>query len=262
MDAAWVTTNLLDMRRKPDHSSERVNQALFGEPVRILSEKRGFYRLQKQDGYIGWSDIRMLQTISERRLKQWKHCVNRVVGSGTTAIYSIDRKIEVNPYFCYYGTKAAMIGTNKSLATVVSPDGASYRMSLSALKRIDSDGVTGGDIVKEAKKFLGVPYLWGGLSPAGYDCSGLVQAVCSRFGISIPRDTKEQQRVGVKINREEIKAGDLLFFDRHVGFAFGKGNIIHSSVGGGGVRINSLSSGWIHYREDLDKSFIEARRIL
>lgn len=262
MSVAWVTTNLLDMRRKPDHSSERVNQALFGEPVRILSERQGFFRLQKQDGYVGWSDIRMVETIAERRLKQWEQRVNRVVGSGTAAIYSIDRKIVVNPYFCYYGTKVAMTGTNRNLATVVLPDGSSYRMSLSALKQIDSDGVTGNDLRTEAKKFLGVPYLWGGLSPAGYDCSGLVQAVCSRFGISIPRDTKEQQRAGVKINREDIKTGDLLFFDRHVGFAFGKGSIIHSSVGGGGVRINSLSSGWIHYREDLDKSFIEARRIL
>jgi len=262
MNAGWVTTNLLDLRRKPDHSSERVNQALFGEPVRILSERQGFCRLQKQDGYIGWSDIRMIDIISKRRMKQWEQRVNRVVGSSTTAIYSIDRKVVVNPYFCFYGTKVALTRTNRNLAIIVSPDGSSYRISLSALRQFESNGITGSDLIKEAKKFLGVPYLWGGLSPAGYDCSGFVQAVCSRFGISIPRDTKEQQRAGVKISREEIKTGDLLFFDRHVGFALGRERVIHSSMGGGGVRLDFLVPGSVHYREDLDKSFIEARRIL
>ena len=78
----------------------------------------------------------------------------------------------------------------------------------------------------------------------------------------MPRDTKDQINSGVKIDRDKVKTGDLLFFDRHVGFAIGKNKIIHSSVSGGGVRINSLMSDTKDYRKDLDESFKTARRII
>ena len=86
--------------------------------------------------------------------------------------------------------------------------------------------------------------------------------VCARFGVLIPRDTRDQRNEGIKVKREETKSGDLLFFDRHVGFAVSGNRIIHCSIGRGGVQIDSLSPDSIDYREDLDKSFLEARRIL
>jgi cell wall-associated NlpC family hydrolase len=151
------------------------------------------------------------------------------------------------------------------LAEVVLPNGGAVLLKAGALRPIDSNmtpSVTGRLIVREAQKFLGTPYLWGGLSPAGFDCSGLVRAVFARFGRYVPRDTKDQINAGHKVPRECIKSGDLVFFERHVGIAIGQSRIIHASLAGGGVRINSLVPGTADYREDLDNRYSQARRIL
>jgi len=262
MKLAWVKTNLLDMRQKPDHHSERVNQALFGDIVSIIGESKGFYEVKKQDSYKGWVAAGMVQEAPEDCIREYEGRINRIVGISSAGIYDCGRNKKVEPYFCYYGTRVAMIRKRNNLATLALPDGSTIQMPSSVLRAIRPGNTKGSELVVEARKFLGVPYLWGGLSPAGYDCSGLVQMVCARFGISIPRDTKDQLKFGVKIARDNTKAGDLLFFDRHVGFAFGRNKVIHSSRRGGGVRINSLSPDVADYREDLDKTFQEARRIV
>jgi cell wall-associated NlpC family hydrolase len=117
------------------------------------------------------------------------------------------------------------------------------------------------DIMIEAEKFLGVPYLWGGRTSFGVDCSGYVKAIFARFGIELPRDTKEQIGAGKEIPRAEIKRGDLLFFPRHVALAVSKNLIIHSSRKNGGVAYNSFDHASDIYNADLDKSFITAQRI-
>ena len=117
-------------------------------------------------------------------------------------------------------------------------------------------------IIAEAKKFIDIPYLWGGISYPGFDCSGFVRTILAQFGISVPRDTKDQIRLGEAIGRDQVKTGDLLFFKRHVGFAIGRDGIIHSSVGGNGVKVNSLTPGKEDYREDLDRDFYQARRVI
>jgi cell wall-associated NlpC family hydrolase len=122
--------------------------------------------------------------------------------------------------------------------------------------------VSAAGVIREARRFLGVPYLWGGISPAGFDCSGFVRAIFSRFGIRVPRDTRDQVKAGIKVDRVNVRPGDLLFFNRHVGIALRHNRMIHASLGGGGVGINSLRPGDDDYRKDLDDSFVTARRLL
>ena len=97
----------------------------------------------------------------------------------------------------------------------------------------------------EFKKFIGIPYLWGGLSPFGFDCSGLVQTVFRRFGIYLPRDTSQQISSGEPVKLENISQLDLLFFPGHVGVCLGNGLFIHSSTKNNGVYIESLSGEWL-----------------
>ncbi len=96
----------------------------------------------------------------------------------------------------------------------------------------------------------------------GFDCSGFVRSIFASFGICLARDTKDQIREGGQIERRLVRQGDLLFFDRHVGLALSKERLIHASMGGGGVRINAINKDLPDYREDLDRNFVMARRII
>ncbi len=107
----------------------------------------------------------------------------------------------------------------------------------------------GQALVNTAKKYLGVPYVWGGTSPRGFDCSGLVQYVCRQNGISVPRVASSQRNAGTYVSRANLQAGDLVFFGNggritHVGIYVGNGNMIHAPQTGDVVKISSINSSY------------------
>jgi len=264
MTSAYVTTNLLDMRAEPKFDSERVNQLLFGEIVEAGAKRQGYCRVIRGDGYRGWVDVRFLEGIFNRQAAVFSRDSKWVVGAKETRMFDSQHK-EIIPHVIYYGTRLRVQSTKSGWSKIVLPDGLVRFVKTSSLRPINRGErrmVNGRKLAAEAMKFLGVPYLWGGISPLGFDCSGLVQAICARFGIAVPRDTNRQIRIGKQVQNREIRVGDLLFFNRHVGFALGQNRIIHASLGGGGVRINSLVPGAPDYRSDLDRDFQQARRIV
>jgi cell wall-associated NlpC family hydrolase len=101
-------------------------------------------------------------------------------------------------------------------------------------------------VVGIAMQFLGVPYVWGGSSPGGFDCSGLVMYVYAQVGVSLPHYTGAQWGMGVPVAYSDLQPGDLVFFDGlgHVGIYIGGGEFIHAPHTGDVVRIDSLSEGW------------------
>jgi len=113
--------------------------------------------------------------------------------------------------------------------------------------------VSGAEVVAIAMKYLGVPYVWGGQSASGLDCSGLVKYVYGKVGIYLPHSSRMQYGYGVYVSQSELRAGDLVFFYNpihHVGIYIGDGKMIHAS--GGGVQIGIA----------IKKSYYGARRIL
>lgn len=105
----------------------------------------------------------------------------------------------------------------------------------------DSDGCP--EAVEIASQFLGVPYLWGGTTPSGFDCSGFTQYVYNKLGKSIPRIAEDQQNVGIDVPMDELKPGDLLFFGRpahHVTIYTGNGIMIHSPHTGDVVKFSKI----------------------
>lgn len=114
---------------------------------------------------------------------------------------------------------------------------------------VTSGSGRGQAIVNTAMKYLGTPYRWGGTSPSGFDCSGLVQYVCRANGISVPRVAASQRGAGTYISRENLQPGDLVFFSNgggisHVGIYAGNGNMIHAPHTGDVVKVASINSSY------------------
>jgi cell wall-associated NlpC family hydrolase len=128
-------------------------------------------------------------------------------------------------------------------------------------RRVEASPSRGLALVALARRFLGVPYRWGGTGNGGFDCSGFLYTLFQRFGITLPRTSFAMFRVGRPVSRSELRPGDLVFFTTyargasHAGVYIGGGNFIHASSAGGGVRIDPLSKPYYNAR------YLGARRI-
>jgi len=106
-------------------------------------------------------------------------------------------------------------------------------------------------VIAYASNFIGVPYVWGGTSPSGFDCSGFTQYVFAHFGVSIPRVSEDQQNVGTLISRDNLQPGDLVFFGtpaHHVGIYVGSGNMINAPHTGAVIRVQTLNNDFTYGR--------------
>lgn len=125
-----------------------------------------------------------------------------------------------------------------------------------------ASSATGQALIATGKQFMGVPYVWGGESPAGFDCSGFTQYVMKQNGITIPRTAAEQFNTGTPVEKSNLAVGDLVFFTTykpgasHVGFYMGNDQFLHASSANSQVTISSLSEAY--YTE----KYIGARRYI
>lgn len=110
-------------------------------------------------------------------------------------------------------------------------------------------GSRGQEVVREAYRYLGVPYVWGGEDPSGFDCSGLVRYVFRKFGVDLPHYTVSQAQLGTPVAREDLRPGDVIFFGEdggrgylyHVGIYVGDNRFIHAPHRGDVVKVSELT---------------------
>ena len=238
--------SLVPVRKQPSDQSEMSNQLIFGDLLIIADVKDQWFLINtSHDGYEGWVDIKQIAIIDHHKFEELKNeqpvyltsiCGKAVGDDGNTINLVLGSRLPVyknNTITIFKGTY--LIEGNIQHET---PE------------------CTGQNIVNIAMKYLGAPYLWGGKSPFGIDCSGLTQAVFGMSGINIARDAYLQAERGETINFiDESRAGDLAFFDNaeeriiHVGIIINNKQIIHAS---GEVRIDNIDHQGI-YNEELKK---------
>jgi cell wall-associated NlpC family hydrolase len=193
-------------------------------------------------------------------------------GSRGSAVADLQRRLDISADGDFGPiTRAAVEAFQRTHGLVV--DGQAGPITLGALHRVGSwhapkprhihspahraPAGRAEQALHVAERYLGVRYVYGGESPSGFDCSGLVQYAYRQVGVSLPRTTYEQYRVGEPIPRSELQPGDLLFFDNvgHVGIYVGGGRFIHAPHTGTVVQFGTLS-GWYAAH------FVGARRVV
>ncbi len=147
---------------------------------------------------------------------------------------------------------ALLLGAAACAKTVIEPEPRAVAIPLPSEEPTDRAVIA----ARMATKYLGTPYARSGMSPAGFDCSGLVAYVFGRVGIAIPHNAARQYRYGTPVGRADLRPGDLVFFDRlqHNGIYLGDGRFIHATTPGG-VKISSLDNEWFKAR------WVGARRL-
>lgn len=227
--------SVVPLRKDPLEQSEMVSQLLFGECYRVSDEKEQWLQiLTVYDDYTGWIDRKLHYPVSENFYQETLQAKSPVLGA---LLMNIERRGEP-PRLILAGSTLPGYNEKKDLLLI---DQEVFHV----LWTFDEFGVRGlQTIPKTARKFLNTPYLWGGRSFLGFDCSGFVQTVYKIHGISLKRDSYQQAEQGARINSlEDARAGDLAFFADedgrvyHVGMVIAPDEIIHSS---GYVHIDRL----------------------
>ena len=232
-----ISTAVAPVHREPGFSSEMVTQGLMWESVSLNEEQDDWQRVQMDDEYEGWIHNFYLTESS---------------AEFSNSLTITNRYAPVGPQRGKNGIVLAMLSFGTIVPVLEKTSGYSKIHLLNKNTGFipPQENVTSQKrdiIIKLAKSLLSVPYLWGGKSSFGYDCSGFVQMVLKTAGISIARDTGEQIKTeGLEeISINEAQPGDLIFFSEnnrinHVAFSLGNSKIIHCS---GEVKIESLIEG-------------------
>ena len=260
-----VIRNVTDLRVAPKFQSERKSQLLFNEPVTITQKRTGYIRVCQDDGYNGWVDEKAVLIVGKDGWHKHKNSLNCRITAKTAVIRISAKPDSIVPPFLFYGTRLKVDRKAGNYSILESTPGVNFRIATGNIKpdkRTKSRENTIRSLIRDARRFVGVPYLWGGVIPFGFDCSGLVQAVYGMAGIILPRDSKNQRKAGRQIEKSDIYAGDLLFFPGHVAIALDWHRIIHASLAEGGVAINTLQPSRSGFRKDLYDAFVEARRVV
>ncbi|MDF2713562.1 MAG: hypothetical protein K0R28_487 [Paenibacillus sp.] len=246
-------------------------QALYGQKVKVLDTSGDWVKVivlgqptsRNGEGYPGWMPLRQLTDSEAAFLPE--ACPQAVVKAKTAFLY--DDPAAERPFLeLSFNTRLPIVEETGDYYIVQTPgDGEKYLSKTEASPAgVNEANPTGEQLVDTASLFLGLPYLWAGVSGFGFDCSGFTYSLYGFHGIGIPRDASDQATSGTAVRRAEIRPGDLIFFAydngkgkvHHVGMYVGNGQMIHSPKSESSIELTPIDAPYFV------KEYAGARRYL
>ena len=235
MNYGICNLSVIPVRIEDSHTSEQVSQLLFGEYFRIIETSATWIKIENSfDKYVGWIDSKQIIPITEEEFEELESSTHYLANDYIDLIFDSENNvipIPIGSLLPFYSNNSFKLGLKEF----------NYDGDVVTCKNSDSDK---SKLIDTAYTYLNTPYLWGGKSPLGIDCSGFTQIVYKMNGMQIPRNSKDQAKIGEVLSFiEESEPGDLAFFDdeegeiTHVGIILEDNYIIHAY---GSVRIDRI----------------------
>lgn len=274
-----VNVSVCNFRSEPKHSAELATQALLGATLRVWKKQGDFYLVQSPDDYFGWVDDGGFQLMTASELEKWTNSERAIVITDFSFAYENTSEKASKITDLVAGDMVQMLEKQPAFSKIALPDGRKGFVKnediLPLGNWLASRQPTAENILATASEMMGRPYLWGGTSGKGMDCSGFTKMSFFLNGIQLPRDASQQVLVGEQVETDtstlqNLQPGDLLFFGRkataekkeritHVAIYMGDGKIIHASDR---VKVESLVRGDPTFVPQRLSSFIRSKRII
>ena len=274
---AIVNISVANLRSHPSHSSELVTQATLGTMLKVYKKEDDWYYVQTPDQYLAWVDAGGIELADGQKAENWEADVKIIYTQtyGHAYLEPDDNASIVSDLTA--GNMLTILKYTDKNYIVRFPDGRNAYVRENEAEPYDSWlnnlNPTNETLVSTGKALMGVPYLWGGTSTKGVDCSGFTKTIYFLNGMVIPRDASQQVHTGILVdstgNFVKLQAGDLLFFGTkatdsanekvvHVGMWIDNNEFIHSS---GRVRISSVDKASKNYDEYNMNRYLRTKRI-
>nr|WKN39089.1 C40 family peptidase [Tunicatimonas sp. TK19036] len=274
-----VSISVANIRSQPRHSGELATQATMGTPLRILKKEGDWHLVQTPDKYISWMQG-SFQPMSIDTFQHWQE-TEKIIYTNPYGFAYLDENMEETVSDLVMGNVLETKGKNRRVYWVRLPDGREAYVKQGEAVPLQ-DWITETEaseesLVATAYQLMGVPYLWGGTSSKGVDCSGYTKTIYFMNGKVLPRDASQQVHAGELVdesrNFDKLRPGDLLFFGRpatdstserivHVGMWIGNEEFIHSPGLEAHVRVSSINPESANYDEYNLNRYIRTKRML
>jgi len=274
-------------RSNPQHGAELMTQMLLGTPLQVLKKQGGFYLVKTPDNYLSWTDGGALTLMNEQTFKAWLSADKIVFTADYGHAFQHAEVGSARISDLVSGNVLQVLGSEKDFYKVAFPDQrvGYIQQSLASSYRdwIAKPNPTAKSVLATALTLVGVPYLWGGTSIKGVDCSGFTKTAYFLNGIIIPRDASQQALVGEPVDVLEkdsisvskclknLLPGDLLFFSAAKRRGINGGRVSHTAIymgngefiqAAGMVKVSSLLNTASNYDGGQTTTLVGARRIL